>query len=282
MKSNRDTSLALKENKGGVPVFSAEEIINALPSGSGPIGKKIFFFDSLVSTNTLAMELAANGCEEGAVIISDEQTGGRGRLGRSWSSPPGENLYLSIILRPRIPPRDSAVLTLMSAVACTHAVRDVSGLPVSIKWPNDMLLSNKKLGGILTEIKSGMDGIRHAIVGIGVNINPGVSGLHEDIRKIATSVRIETGSVQSRTLFATGILSEMNKWYNILLERGKRPVLDEWLLLSSTIGRTIQVEGPRSAITGIAEGINDEGMLILKLGNGSRKNISSGDIIYGR
>ena len=264
--------------KSKTPDLSAEEIINLLPSEPGIIGKKIFFFDSLVSTNTLAMELASNGCEEGTVIISDEQTGGKGRLGRSWVSPPQKNLYLSMVLRPHIPPRDAAILTLMSAVACTHAVKNVSGIPVSIKWPNDMIVSNKKLGGILTEVKTDRDSINHAIIGVGININPDISELDENIRTIATSVMIETGTRHSRTLFAVEILKEINKWYKTLIGKGKKPILAEWLRLSSTIGRTVQVHEAKNKFTGIAEGIDNEGMLILNLGNGSHKKICTGDV----
>ena len=262
--------------------LSVEEIKNSLPPETGIIGKKIFFFDSLVSTNTLAMELASNGCEEGTVIISDEQTGGKGRLGRSWISPPRNNLYLSIVLRPHIPPRDAAILTLMSAVACTHAVKSVSGVPVSIKWPNDMMVANRKLGGILTEIKTDMDGIKHAIIGIGININTDISEMHENIKTIATSIMIETRSRHSRQPFVVEMLKEMNCWYKTLISKGKKPILAEWLKLSSTIGRTVQVtiqaNQATSKIKGIAEGIDNEGMLILKLSNGSYKKICAGDV----
>lgn len=261
-----------------MPDLSVEEIINSLSSDAGTIGRKIFFFDSLVSTNTLAIELASNGCEEGTVIISDEQTGGRGRHGRSWISPPRKNLYLSMVLRPHIPPRDAAILTLMSAVACTHAVKNMSGIPVSIKWPNDIMVSNKKLGGILTEVKADMDSIKHAIIGVGININTGSSELSEALKTSATSVMIETGTGHSRTLLAVEILKEINKWHKTLLGKGKKPILDEWLRLSSTIGRTVQVREAKNKVTGIAEGIDNEGMLILKLGNGSHKRICAGDV----
>lgn len=257
------------------PDLSIEEIKNSL---SGHIGREIFFFECISSTNTAAMELASNGAAEGTVIMADAQTTGKGRLGRTWLSPAGQNLYISIILKPLIAPRDATMLTLMSAVACTSVIKNITSVPVSIKWPNDIMVSQRKLGGILTEIKADIDRILYAVVGIGININLEIDALPDNIRPIATSIKHETGSVQPRTPFVIEILKEMERWYNILLTAGKAPVIHEWLKLSSTIGRTVKVTAGNNIFKGLAESIDDDGMLMLRMTDNSLQRISAGDV----
>ncbi len=259
------------------PDLSAEEIKSLLSGRTKTVGNEILFFDSINSTNTAAMELAGSS-REGTVVIADEQTGGKGRLGRTWLSPPGKNLYMSIILKPSISPRDAAILTLMSAVACATAIKRVSSVPASIKWPNDIMVSGRKLGGILTEIKADMDRIFHAVVGIGININLDTDDMPDDINAFATSIRSETGISHSRTLLAAEILKEMDRWYGMLMNAGKKPIMEEWLKLSSTIGRAVKVTVGDNVFTGIAGNIDEEGMLILKLPDNSLKKISAGDV----
>ncbi len=260
------------------PDLSIEEIKASLSGRSKIIGNEIIFFDTINSTNTLAMELAGRGCSEGTVIIADEQTGGKGRLGRKWLSPSGKNLYMSIILKPAVSPRDATILTLFSAVACTSAIRKISSIPASIKWPNDIMVSDRKLGGILTEIKADMDRIFHAVIGIGININIEADDMPDEIKAIATSIKNETGDVLSRTKVAVEILREMDRWYSILLSSGKKPIIEEWLRLSSTIGKAVRVTIGDKVFTGIAGNIDDEGMLMLKLPDNTVKKISAGDV----
>lgn len=260
------------------PELSIGEIRKSLSVHSTTIGKEIIFFETVGSTNTAAMEFAAKGYPDGTVVIADAQTRGKGRLGRTWVSPPGRNLYMSIILKPEIPPRDATVLTLMSAVACTSAIKKLTLVPVSIKWPNDLIVRNKKLGGILTEIRADMDRIITAIIGIGININLETEDMPDDIKTLATSIKLETGESHSRTIFAVEILKEIDKWYDTLIKLGKKTIIEEWLQLSSTIGQTVKVTTGDAVITGIAEGIDSEGVLILKLPDASLKKISAGDL----
>lgn len=260
------------------PDLSIEEIRDTVSGCSKIIGKKVLFFDTINSTNTYAMELADMGYPEGTVIIADAQTSGKGRLGRKWLSPQGKNLYMSIILRPVILPRDAAMLTLMSAVACVTAIKRLSSVPASIKWPNDIMVSDRKLGGILTEMKADMDRIFHAVIGIGININLEASDMPDEIKAYATSIKNESGVAQSRTIVAIEIIKELDKWYNMLLISGKKPIADEWLKLSSTIGHAVKVTVGNNVFTGIAESIDDEGMLILKLPDNTLKKISAGDV----
>ncbi len=246
------------------------------------IGSEILFFPVTGSTNTAAAELAAKGQREGTVIIADSQTGGRGRRGRSWVSPAGKNLYLSIILRPCMPPRDASILTLMSAVACASALQKISSVAVSIKWPNDLMVADKKLGGILTEMKTDTDHIDYAVIGIGININLDSSDMPDDIRHTATSVRLQAGQPQTRTQYAVEIIKSLDYWYAILLKSGKGPVIDSWRRLSSTIGHTVTATSGEVQVTGLAEDIDAEGALLLKLEDNSLVKINAGDVIVLR
>lgn len=260
------------------PELSIDEIRDTISDWSTIIGREILFFNTINSTNTYAMELAEKGYPEGTTIIADAQTGGKGRLGRKWLSPPGKNLHMSIILRPAISPRDAAILTVMSAVACASAIKRLLSIPVSIKWPNDLMVSDRKLGGILTEMKADIDRIFHAVIGIGININLQAGDMPDEIKACATSIKNETGDAQSRTLIAIEIIKELDRWYSILLNIGKKPVIEEWLKLSSTIGRAVKVTVGNNVFTGIAGTIDDEGMLILKLPDNTVKKINAGDV----
>ena len=246
------------------------------------IGNELCFYDSVPSTNMVAMDLASKGCPDGTVIIADAQTAGKGRLGRSWISPPGKNLYMSIVLRPGISPRDATALTLLAAVACTSAIRRSASIPASIKWPNDLLVGQRKMGGILTEIKADIDRIIYAIVGIGINVNLHPQDMPEEIKAIATSIFVETGGHFSRSELAGAIILDFDKWYGRLLTKGKAVIADEWLTMSSTIGERIRVAAVNQTFEGVAEGIDDDGLLILKLNDGTYLKLSAGDVTIVR
>ncbi len=245
----------------------------------GGFWKGIFFYESVDSTNTLAAMLSEkSGLASGTVIISDEQVKGRGRLGRAWISPPGVNIYMSIVLRPGIPPRDGTLLTVAAALACALALRDKSGLRVSIKWPNDLTVSGKKIGGILTEVRSDPDTINLAIIGIGINVNIVERDFPDDIRTIATSLRAETGAYYRRSDIIIMILKELEYWYKTLKGEGRRTLLEEWKRLSSTIGKDVRVVAEGETFSGVAEDVDDEGFLLLRLPSGSVKRVSAGDL----
>ncbi|MFA5846062.1 MAG: biotin--[acetyl-CoA-carboxylase] ligase [Thermodesulfovibrionales bacterium] len=258
------------------PEFSLEELEMLV---QGDIGREIIFFESIGSTNTAALELAEKGAPHGTVVIADRQTKGKGRLGRTWVSPPKKNIYMSVILRPEIEPKDATLLTIMTAVSCAKGVMKSTGLKAEIKWPNDLMISSKKLGGILTEMKSDPDGIVFAVIGIGINVNSKTKNdFPPDIRGIATSIREELGKIQSRTFIIAEILKELEHWYKVLLTEGRKPLFDEWKRLSSTLGRKVKVTAGDNVFTGVAEDIDRGGMLILRLPSGMLKKISSGDL----
>ena len=252
--------------------------IEAVRSGiKEDIGREIFFYDTVGSTNTVALELA-EGTNEGAVVISDSQERGRGRLGRSWVSPPGLNIYMSIILRPRITPDQVTLITLLSAVACAHAMRKTTGLAIAVKWPNDLMVADKKLGGILTEIKTTTKEVVCAVIGIGINVNMQAGDFPEEIRVSATSVKNETGQSFLRERIVSEILNETDRWYRVLNSGQKQEIISEWQRLTSTLGRQVLVTAGQEKYTGLAEAIDDGGILLIRLPTGEIKRISSGDL----
>ncbi len=211
-------------------------------------------------------------------MLADSQEKGKGRLGRFWISPSGVNIYMSIITRPEADPEDATLLTIMAAVGCTIALRRVTDLNVSIKWPNDLMASDKKLGGILTEMKTCPGRVIFAIIGIGINVNIDIDVFPDDVKKIATSVKNETSKVYSRTEIIAEILNELDKWYKILKGMGKKILLTEWQRLTSTLSREVKVSVGKETFAGLAESLDDKGMLILRLMSGELKRISSGDL----
>lgn len=248
------------------------------PLIKGEIGRDIIFLDTVDSTNRIAMEIGDKGALHGTVVIADCQTKGRGRLGRTWVSPPGSNIYMSIILRPVLEPKNAPILTIMASVASANALRNVTGLPIGIKWPNDLMASDKKLGGILSETRSINSRIIFSVIGIGINVNSGLEDLPPDLRAIATSIKNETGREESRANLIANILNEMDYWLKGLSKDGKEHLLAEWRRLTLTLKKSVKTVVGKDTFTGIAEDIDDEGMLLLRLPSGVLKKISAGDV----
>ncbi len=247
----------------------------------GSIGKEILFYKTINSTNLLAMEIAEK-TPEGTVVIADSQETGRGRLGRTWLSPPHVNIYMSIILKPVIGTHDVTLLTIMASVACAKALGEATGLNVSIKWPNDLMVSNKKIGGILTELKIEHNKIVYAVVGIGINVNIEHDAFPEDLKETATSLKNETGKAYHREDIVSRVLDEIDIWYGFLKKMDRKKLLAEWEKNTSTLGKKVKVIVGKETLVGLAESIDNDGRLVLKLPSGERKRISSGDLILLR
>ncbi|MCE5194649.1 MAG: biotin--[acetyl-CoA-carboxylase] ligase [Nitrospiraceae bacterium] len=264
------------------PDFSVEELSGII---KGTFGAQIVYFESIDSTNNKAMELAEKGLGHGAVLIADTQLKGKGRLGRTWISPPKGNIYMSVILKPEIQPKDGTLLTIMAAIACAKAVRSLTSkhseeLQVKIKWPNDLMLLNKKFGGILTEMRLDPDRIVTAVIGIGINVNIIPDSLPADVKAAATSLKEHLEKPLSRTQIIAEILKGMEYWHEKLIKQGRQPLLEEWKKLSSTLGRKVRVSAGNETFTGIAEDIDDEGMLLLRLPSNTIKRINAGDLTF--
>lgn len=257
------------------PELSQEEIKLSL---KGELGREMVLLERVDSTNDLAMDLAQGGSPHGTVVIADSQSRGRGRLGRRWASPAGANIYMSGILRPDISPKDATLLTIASSVACASAVRKLTGLGAGIKWPNDIVVSRRKLGGILLEMRSEPDRVLFAVVGMGINVNMRAGALPPDVRPIATSILIETGKRMKRTLLVAGMLDELDGELKALKAEGAAPLLNKWRSLSVTVGKRVRVDTVQETFKGQALDIDDEGLLIVKTEDGALRTISSGDL----
>jgi len=244
------------------------------------MGKTIHHFHTLDSTNSKAYQLALDGAEEGEVVISESQEKGRGRLGRQWFSPPFLNLYLSVILRPKIPPHQASLITLVAAVATADAIQKFSGLLPLIKWPNDILLRDRKIAGLLNEIHSEMDRIHFVILGIGVNLNLDERMFSKEVRAGATSLKIEMGQTISRKAFLQSLLLELEKWYTIFMKEGSAVILEAWRDRAHIKGRWVKVTSFGRALTGVAVDIDSDGALILETEDGERIRVVAGDIEY--
>ena len=246
------------------------------------MGKTIHYFQTLDSTNSKAYQFALNGAEEGEVVVSESQEKGRGRLGRQWFSPPFLNLYLSVILRPKIPPHQASLITLMAAVATADAVQKFSGLLPLIKWPNDILLRNRKVAGLLNEIHSETDRIHFVILGIGVNLNADAKMFSKEIRAVATSLKIEMGQTVSRKVFLQILFQELERWYSVFLGEGSAAILKAWRDRAHIQGRRVKVTSFGETIAGIAIDVDSDGALILQTEDGQQKRVMAGDIEYSK
>lgn len=238
------------------------------------IGKKIFYFNSIGSTMDEAFSQALKGEDDGTVICAETQTKGRGRLGRSWSSPKSKGIYFSVILRPKLPPSQVPQLTLMSAVAVAEAIKKVSGLDAQIKWPNDLLIDNKKLVGILTEMSADMDRIKFVIIGIGVNVN-----VNSGLPPHATSLKIKTNQNFSRVTMMKEILQSLEHWYHLFHKEGFDPVMHRWKDLSLTLGRFIKISDPGQTVQGEAIDIDSDGGLLIRSDSGLVVKKMTGDVV---
>jgi BirA family biotin operon repressor/biotin-[acetyl-CoA-carboxylase] ligase len=238
------------------------------------LGKELFFYNTLESTNSRALEMAKEGAAEGTVIIAESQTKGRGRLGRTWLSAPGGNLYTSIILRPPIPPQDAQTLTLTAAVGVAETISAFSPVPPTVKWPNDVLIDSKKAAGILTEMNSEADRVNFVIVGIGVNVNmppPAPLG------RRATSIKEICGKVIDRAEFAQTLYSRLEKWYKVYLDEGFAPVLGAWKGYFDAEGKHVKIEG-FDKIEGICMGVDEGGALLVRNSSGHTERVISGEV----
>jgi BirA family biotin operon repressor/biotin-[acetyl-CoA-carboxylase] ligase len=246
------------------------------------LGTDVHIFQEIGSTNAQAMKMAAKGAEEGMLLIAETQTDGKGRLDRKWFSPPGVNLYFSVVLRPKIDCAQATILALLAGVAVAHAVRERSGLIPGLKWPNDILIHEKKVAGILAELAADGKSIKHLILGIGLNVNLEASMLPPDLSKTATSLKIESGRTVSRLEMLVTMVNQIERWYTVFLDQGPTPILKEYIQLSHTIGRQIQVVCRDNVLEGEAAGLAPNGGLILCGHDGTSRTILTGDVIHLR
>ena len=242
------------------------------------IGKKIYYFDGVPSTMNIAMQLGIKGAPEGTLVVAEYQTKGRGRLGRSWFSPKYKGIYLSLLLKPKILPIDAPILTLLAAVSICEAVKAITGLDTQIKWPNDILIHHKKLGGILTELSAEMDEINFVIIGIGLNVNNDKKTLVSG----ATSLREQKKENINRINLMQEILRRIETNYLSFQERGAHPLIEKWREHSITLGKRIKVYSHKEHIEGEAIDIDMDGGLLVRKDSGVIEKVMAGDVVHCR
>ena len=268
---------------GEAPAFSADaplDIDAIRQSCSGhTLGGKFHYFPDLDSTNTYARGLAERGASEGEVVLAEAQFNGRGRLGRRWISPANVNLYLSIILRPQLPPAEAPQITLMAAIALVQTLQ--SFLPVSpvIKWPNDVLVGDKKIAGILSEMACDAQRVKFVILGIGVNVNYPVALMPDELCRRATAVYEWRGEAVSRERVLERLIHDLDRCYGKLQDCGFAALAPLWQAHFGLRGRRVRVELLEQVVVGTALGIDREGALILQDDRGEMQKIIAGDVI---
>jgi BirA family biotin operon repressor/biotin-[acetyl-CoA-carboxylase] ligase len=240
------------------------------------LGQTLHHFEVIGSTNDHARELAEEGADPGEVVIAESQTGGRGRRGRPWVSPPGRNVYFSVILRPELPPARAPELTLLASVAICDALRQAD-VPAVIKWPNDLLVNDRKIAGILTELASEPERVHWVVVGVGVNVNATAADFPEELRAIATSVLLERGTPAPRALLLAACLTALEGWLDRHAEEGFAPIREAWRERSGTLGREVTVQTGAREVVGRAEDIDEAGALLVRTERGLER-ILSGDV----
>jgi len=241
------------------------------------IGREIFTFGRVTSTNDVAFSLARSGSPEGTLVIAEEQTRGKGRLGREWHSPPGLGLWFSIILRPKIAAYESATVSLAVALAVAGVLRDVYGVDARIKWPNDVLVGRKKICGILTEAEFRGGSVEFVIVGAGINVLHEAADFPEELRPIATSIAMESGAEVDRVAVISRVLGEVEDKYDRLCRKGFGDIRREILPLSSLIGKMTRVESGKGVTEGVAVDIDETGALVLRKDSGLNEKAVAGD-----
>jgi BirA family transcriptional regulator, biotin operon repressor / biotin---[acetyl-CoA-carboxylase] ligase len=244
------------------------------------IGRSVYFFESVTSTQKVAKEYAMNGAKHGTLIVADEQTEGRGRMVRKWYSPKGTGIWASFILRPDIQIQHAPQLTLLSAVAVVQAIKKVTHITPEIKWPNDILISGRKVCGILTELQAEEDRIQSVILGIGINVNQDKNDFSAEIIKKATSLKIELGKTVNRSSLIQSLCYYIEQLLHLYISEGFTPIKSLWETYAVSIGKRISARTVKGTFDGVALGINNEGVLLLKQDNGEIVEIISADIDF--
>lgn len=243
------------------------------------MGREIHYFASIDSTNNAAKAMLGNGPPEGTLVLAEEQTTGRGRMGRFWSSAPDKGIWMSLILRPRIPVADLPKMTILTGVAVRRAIVEATGMEPLIKWPNDILLDGRKICGILAELSGEIDRVAFLVMGMGINVNHEKHDFPEELREKAGSLAMTEGKPFSRVELVRLALKHFEDTYQQACQNGFSDVLSECRRYSATLGRTVTIREGSREITGLAEALGDDGGLILRLSSGESIPVYAGEMI---
>ena len=256
-------------------ILSKSEIESRLDGGW--IGKQVYFAEEVDSTNTWGKRLAEEGAPHGTLVVADEQTQGRGRRGRSWQSPKGTNISMTLILRPDLEPARASMLTIVMGLSVAQGLKELLKVPVQIKWPNDAVLNGHKLCGILTEMSAQIDYINYVVVGTGINVN--LPEVPEELKDIATSLLIETGHRVNRAEVIGAVLRAFARNYESFLAAGDLTgLLNAYNEILANRDRQVRVLDPKEPYEGVALGINARGELLVRKADGSISEVYAGEV----
>lgn len=270
----------LKQTADSLSEFEIKSEINGCEWFAGDI----YFYDEIGSTNDECKKLAEEGAKHGTLVVAEKQTKGKGRRGRSWESPKGTGIWMTLLLRPDIEPYNSSGLTLVTAMAINKAVQEITGLDAKIKWPNDIVVNGKKVTGILTEMSAQLEMINYIVIGIGINVN--TEEFSQDVAKTASSLKIESG----KTIKRSSIIALFGKYFEqyyakYIKTQDMSLLIDEYNKELINVDRQIKVLSKENSYTGIAKGINRHGELIVETENKELKNVVAGEVsvrgLYG-
>ena len=258
-------------------VLHADDLHSRLPDVK-VVGRDIRVFQETTSTNDVVEKLARDGVKEGVVVFAESQTRGRGRLGRKWISPEKKGLWFSVLLRPNLRPQAATQLTVAAATALARAISGQTNISPEIKWPNDILIKGKKVAGILTELSAELDQVKYLILGIGVDVNLNAGEFPPDVRKIATSLKIEAGRTINRAELAAAALEELDTDYARICAGQFEALADEWEERCTTIGHNVMIRVGDRSIQGRAESLDSDGALLIRTQHGRLERIIGGDV----
>jgi len=242
------------------------------------MGQNVFYVEKTVSTNLDAKEFAERKAPEGSVVVAEEQGQGRGRLGRSWFSPYGKNLLFSVILYPRVNPMETPQFTLITAVAVSDGIKKACGLSVPIKWPNDLLIDEKKVCGILVELNAEINKVNHLIIGCGINVNIDKQDFPEEVKDTAVSLKEKLGVTVGRVELLREILYELEKKYFLWQKDGFAPILKDYKKNCLNLGRFARITSGAECWEGVVEDVCNDGALLLRLPGGELKRFIAGEV----
>ncbi len=260
-----------------IPADLAPAIIQARLR-SRVIARSLEVVGEVASTNDAVMAAGRTGAAEGLAVLADRQTAGRGRLGRRWASPAGVGLYTSILLRPALPASDAPLVTLAAALAVAEAIQEASGLIAQLKWPNDVLVDGRKVAGILTEMASVEAWVSHIVVGIGINVNHGPADLPEEVREVATSIRVAAGRSIPRGDLAAAVYNGLDRWYQVFCEHRSEAILERARQISATLGRPVEVVAAEERWEGLAVDLDADGALLVQEATGAFRRVLASDV----
>jgi BirA family transcriptional regulator, biotin operon repressor / biotin---[acetyl-CoA-carboxylase] ligase len=281
-------------SKKGYKFTPASDILNTYEILGGLktefIGRKLLFFDSLDSTSNYARKIASEGCENGTVVAAETQTRGRGRMGREWASTPGKGIWLSVVLKPSAAPEEVLAITLAAAVSVVSAIKKATGIEAGIKWPNDIILSGRKVCGILTEMVSEAERVDFIVIGIGINVNQDLLDFPMELREKAISLKLYSqkpdsnkndlpaNEIHNRSGIIRELLYELELAYKKINAGMVPEIISDWRLHSVTLGREVKVAVRNMEYKGIARDIENDGRLVIECLDGTIRRISSGEV----